>query len=449
MKNIQHFALVALAFSVTTFAGIHSAVAQDGTWTAKTPMPEPRIVSAAGVVGGRLYVVGGSTGNGASTIPEIYDPNTDTWSYGSPAGLPRGAMATGVLNNKVYVAGGWINSDANASTSALEIYDPATGSWANGAPMAIARGATASAVIGGKLYAAGGNAAYPYHALHTLEIYDPISDTWSSGAPMPVAVSFAGGAVINDKFYVVGGVSINETPPTATLQVYDPILNTWITGAPMPTPRYGHVVGVIDGKLYAVSGHDGTTLVPNVEIYDPGLNSWTTGAPLPQPCSLMVAGMVGSQMFVAGGYNLSGGISGALQVYTPASTPPPAPLEFAGFLSPIGGSDATGGSFASPLRTFKMGSTVPVKFTASSGGSPVLTGVHTLQAVKYSDATTSTPSIDATPQDAATTGNRFRLTDGQWQFNLDTKATGMSVGIWQLIVTLSDGSRHRVWIQLK
>jgi hypothetical protein len=39
--------------------------------------------------------------------------------------------------------------------------------------------------------------------------------------------------------------------------------------------------------------------------------------------------------------------------------------------------------------------------------------------------------------------------NGQWQFNLDTKASGMSVGTWLLIATLSDGSQHTAWIQLK
>ena len=101
------------------------------------------------------------------------------------------------------------------------------------------------------------------------------------------------------------------------------------------------------------------------------------------------------------------------------------------------------------FRTFKMGSTIPVKFTASCGGSSVLTGVHRLQVVKYSDSTTAGTAIDATPQDAATAGNEFHLADGQWQFNLDTKVTGMSVGIWKLVATLSDGSQHTTWIQLK
>jgi hypothetical protein len=126
-----------------------------------------------------------------------------------------------------------------------------------------------------------------------------------------------------------------------------------------------------------------------------------------------------------------------------------AALAFAGFLPPIGGADATGGSFGNQVRTFKSGSTIPVKFTALCGGVPVLNGVHHLQAVKFTDATTSGDSIDATPQDAATSGNQFRLVNGRWQFNLDTKATGLSVGIWKLIATLSDGSQHYVWIQIK
>ena len=79
----------------------------------------------------------------------------------------------------------------------------------------------------------------------------------------------------------------------------------------------------------------------------------------------------------------------------------------------------------------------------------MVTGVHRLQAVKYSDETTAAAPIDATPQEAATTGNQFVLTGSQWHFNLDTKATGLTKGIWRLLATLSDGSTHYVWIQVK
>ncbi|MBI2927689.1 MAG: FG-GAP repeat protein [Verrucomicrobia bacterium] len=126
-----------------------------------------------------------------------------------------------------------------------------------------------------------------------------------------------------------------------------------------------------------------------------------------------------------------------------------APLGFTGFLPPIGGADVTGGSFTDPLRTFKVNSTIPVKWRAFCGSDMVSTGTHTLQAIKWSSQTNPDPPIDATPTDAATTGNQFRLTGDEWHFNLDTQATGLSAGIWQLIATLSDSSQHSVWIQIK
>jgi hypothetical protein len=125
-------------------------------------------------------------------------------------------------------------------------------------------------------------------------------------------------------------------------------------------------------------------------------------------------------------------------------------LSFTGFLPPIDGGDATGGDFYHPVRSFKLGSTIPVKFMASSCGSPFLTGIHTLRATKYGNATTSDPPMDATPTDAATTGNQFRLTDSQWHFNMSTKGgTGFSAGTWLIEAMLADGSTHYVWIAIK
>src|SRR4029077_12467703 len=126
---------------------------------------------------------------------------------------------------------------------------------------------------------------------------------------------------------------------------------------------------------------------------------------------------------------------------------------FNGFYSPIGGSveNGNGGSYVDPLKTFKLGSTIPVKFGATwlNGGAPLITGIHTLQAVKYSYATASDAPIDATPTDAATDGNSFRLTTTDWHFNLSTKDSRFSAGTWLLIATLQDGSKHSVWITIK
>jgi len=124
-------------------------------------------------------------------------------------------------------------------------------------------------------------------------------------------------------------------------------------------------------------------------------------------------------------------------------------LGFQGFLSPIGGADSTGGDYLNPIRTIKLGSTLPVKFIAyGSGGTPWLTGIHTIQAIKYSNAESWDAPIEVSATDSATTGNQFRLTDSQWHFNMSTKS-GFSQGIWKIIVTLEDGTKHYAWIAFK
>ena len=128
---------------------------------------------------------------------------------------------------------------------------------------------------------------------------------------------------------------------------------------------------------------------------------------------------------------------------------------FNGFLSPIGGSveAGNGGSFADPVRAFKLGSTIPVKFilnswNGSTCGAVVTTGIHTLQALKYSNATDADAPINATPTDAATTGNEFRLSGTEWHFNLSTKG-GFTTGTWLLKATLLDGSEKTAWVTMK
>jgi hypothetical protein len=129
----------------------------------------------------------------------------------------------------------------------------------------------------------------------------------------------------------------------------------------------------------------------------------------------------------------------------------PCPLSFAGFLPPIGGADATGGTCTNAVRGFKLGSTIPVKMNLQDcDGLPVVTGDHTIQVSKCDSTAGGEAAIDATPTDAATDGNLFRLTDpatGQWHFNLGTKS--LAKGTWKIIVTLADGSVHFVYVDLK
>lgn len=77
------------------------------------------------------------------------------------------------------------------------------------------------------------------------------------------------------------------------------------------------------------------------------------------------------------------------------------------------------------------------------------TGIHTLQVIKWTSQTDSETPLDADSADARTEGNQFRLVGHKWVFVLDTRDTGMSRGRWQIVATLSDGSLHTAWVQMK
>ena len=134
----------------------------------------------------------------------------------------------------------------------------------------------------------------------------------------------------------------------------------------------------------------------------------------------------------------------------------PACSAFNGFLSPVGGSNAypntsgPGGSFLNPLRTFKLNSTIPFKFTATCFGSPLVSGVQTLSAQKYSNGVPSGEEAIVYAVDSATTGNQFRYTNGQWQFNFKTNVLGDAAqGTWLFEATLVDGSKYNVWLAIR
>jgi len=123
------------------------------------------------------------------------------------------------------------------------------------------------------------------------------------------------------------------------------------------------------------------------------------------------------------------------------------PVQFIGFLDPLNGSDASGGSFSAPLRTVKLGSTLPVKFIAACDSVLLDNGISSLQVTKY-----ASPADHATPLSAKARGSQsdqFSFDDGEWQFNLDTRGSSMIPGTWLLTTTLPDGSQHSVWIQIR
>jgi MBG domain-containing protein/Big-like domain-containing protein/galactose oxidase-like protein/Kelch motif protein len=243
-----------------------------------------------------------------------------------------------------------------------------------------------------------------------------------SGSPYAIVPSAAvGTGVANYNIsYVNGTLTVNKALLTITASSHTIIFNDPV---PTITPSYTGFVAGDDASDLTTQPTCSTT--------------YTVGSLIgqyPTKC----------ENAASGNYNISY-VNGKVTVLTACSA-------FNGFLSPIGGAVelGTGGVFSNPVRAFKLNSTIPVKFSAMCFGAPLTTGIHTLTAIKYSSAVDSDPAIDATPTDAASIGNQFRFTDGQWIFNLNTKALGGNAqGTWLLKATLFDGSSYTVWVSIK
>jgi hypothetical protein len=95
---------------------------------------------------------------------------------------------------------------------------------------------------------------------------------------------------------------------------------------------------------------------------------------------------------------------------------------------------------------FKQGSTIPVKFTLTGASAGVKNLPATLW-VRRLPTVGGTGEAAAVSTSAATTGNLFRYTDGQYLFNLNTKP--LAVGSYELRIDLGDGVAHTVTITLR
>jgi N-acetylneuraminic acid mutarotase len=123
--------LIFLALNIMVFDG--SARAQSATlgeWSEKTPMPTARkeISNATVFLDGKIYVIGGVSGNGSMvSLVEAYDPETDTWE--ARASLPITVWRTiaAAADGKLFVFGGYqsLAGFPFSPTNRVFEYDPA------------------------------------------------------------------------------------------------------------------------------------------------------------------------------------------------------------------------------------------------------------------------------------------------------------------------------------
>ncbi|MBM7845279.1 kelch repeat-containing protein [Herpetosiphon giganteus] len=341
------------------------------TWVTRAPMPNPRNHTAAGVVDGKIYAVGGQHGKAEESANQTevdrYDPATDTWTRVADMPIAKGHTSSSTFGyrGRLLVIGGSINGGTSGLASAdVLMYDPksdvwmklvslpayrktpvadvwdnklvvTTGggygqtdttwigtlpdSWETNANMPVPLGEVATGIIGNKMYVVGqGNAA-------TLR-YNLTTGTYSSTttlAQRALRGNHHAAEVINGKFYLFGGLDNNSD---GKVQIYNPANNTWAMGADMPFAAGASSSAVINGYVYVAGGIVNGSTTTRVARYDPLANSWTEVAPMPRGRNHAASATDGSKLYVFGGRgpgsgdgnNVANGFD-TVQIYDPAT----------------------------------------------------------------------------------------------------------------------------------
>jgi N-acetylneuraminic acid mutarotase len=191
------------------------------TWAEKAGMPTYNYGGVTGVIGEKLYVL-----TSCSDIEWCddqlpakgfyrYDPATNRW-MSLPLPLERHLFGmAGVIGGKLYVVGGY-DDDFNTSRT-LEAYDPLTNQWATKTPLNNPRSEGQATAVGAKLYVISGFGRKPDGTealIPTVTVYDPATNVWSTKAPLPSARAGVAAVrvVVNGqgRVEVVGGSSPNN-----------------------------------------------------------------------------------------------------------------------------------------------------------------------------------------------------------------------------------------------
>jgi len=294
-------------------------------WETLPDLPFPLKGAAGGVIGQRLYVVGGGTN---ATL--AFDVPRNQWTNLSAARpFVSSYHSAEVISNRLYLIGG-----LSSSAGKMQIFNPESNSWTLGPPVPYPVGACATCVISDMLYLAAPDPGNPLR--NVLARYSLSENRWTTNLPgMPQARILAAAGTDGAHFFLFGGRSPSgaNNDGTDTVQIYDPISNSWSSSdeagswiRPLPQARTGPGKAIYrDGRFYVMGGQTtfGFGATPEqtynrVDIYYVALNEWSAGTPMLTARHGFAAMLGNGRIYTAGG-GTTGGDSGStvFELYFP------------------------------------------------------------------------------------------------------------------------------------
>lgn len=268
-------------------------------WSSLEAMPHP--LEGAGVTSfqGRVWVVGGVSGEEGRALLDrvsIFDPTTGSWSEGPT--LPRPvAFAPLVLSDKyLYLIGGQSKSGAIANVLR---FDHESGRWLEDAPLPEPRETGAAAWDGSRIVYAGG--VKQDHAVSS-EVFAFEGGTWKTIGRLQIAREKA--AATTDGFgttWIIGGRDRNSgIPAYGAVDVVLP--DKIVPGSAVEPIHSSSALWLPSAGPCIVGGDEGEQTTAQIRCLrgDPRLPS------LPVARAGIGSAVLGSDIYVVGGYDAGG-----------------------------------------------------------------------------------------------------------------------------------------------
>lgn len=275
--------------------------------------------AAVAIAGGKVLVVGGTSGVMSASTAELFDPKTATWTSTPPLAHEHwGATLTALQDGRVLLVGG----GPGASGGATELFDPALGAWKDLAPMSTPRRYhTATLLQNGRVLVTGGQLPDDPSKINSgAEIWSPNTGAWTHAAPMSIARTAHTATRLADGLVVIVG---GTTPSgiTAAAERYNPAQDAWTKLPSMASARTIHTATLIDGGGVLVAGglDASTSALRSSELFDPATSRWVVNGLLGHGrVGHMAESLGGGAVLVAGGEQQS-----SAEIYRPAASGQP------------------------------------------------------------------------------------------------------------------------------
>lgn len=253
---------------------------------AEHPMAEPRFAAAVVADGDYLYVIGGSNQDGTRLDSvnrvDLRSGRSEPWARLRVARRHHRAVISG---GRIYVLGGTTGPTNPRDPLSEELADyagddPPIGEGLPPSLLAppenlLLPHSLPSSRIDGTISRGDGPLRPGFSYVSAVEIIDLATGRVSDGPAMPVPKALFGCVLLDGKILVIGGQKLRGggIVCTSTTERFDPAANTWSAGVNLPIPRRG-TASVVDGFVIFLGGYGGKQAGRTIEVFNPREGFW-------------------------------------------------------------------------------------------------------------------------------------------------------------------------------